>query len=130
MLDVLVQKHRDKHAALKLLRRLLRNAGIHFDAIVTDKLAPYRAAIKVLNLQNRHLPGGMNENNRAENSHLPIRRRERKHRRFRSQPSAQRFLTIHAAIYNTFNIERHPITRPTLRRFRDEAVSTWAAAIT
>ncbi|MGI4721511.1 MAG: DDE-type integrase/transposase/recombinase [Janthinobacterium lividum] len=75
--NVLVQKRRNKHAALKLLRRLLRNTGIHPEAIVTDKLASYRAVMKVLHLQGRHHPGGMRENNRAENSHLVIRRRER-----------------------------------------------------
>ena len=65
VLDVLVQKRRNKHAALKLLRRLLRNTGIHPEAIVTDKLASYRAAMKVLHLQARHRPGGTRENNRA-----------------------------------------------------------------
>ncbi len=73
VLDVLVQKRRNKHAALKLLRRLLRNIGIHPETIITDKLASYRAAMKVLHLQTRHIPGGMRENNRAENSHLVIR---------------------------------------------------------
>jgi putative transposase len=72
------------------LRRLLRNTGIHPDAIVTDKLASYRAAMKVLNLQGRHHPGGMRENNRAENSQLVIRRRECKQQRFKPQGSAQR----------------------------------------
>lgn len=61
----LVQKRRNKHAALKLLRRLLRNTGMHPEAIVTDKQASYRAAIKVLHLQRRQHPGGMRENNRA-----------------------------------------------------------------
>ena len=65
VLDILVQKRRNKHAALKLLRRLLRKTGIHPEAIVTDKLASYGAAMKVLNLQGRHRPGGMRENNRA-----------------------------------------------------------------
>lgn len=93
MLDVLVQKRRKKHAALKLLCRLLRNTGIHPDAIVTDRLASYRAAMNVLYLQERHHPGGMRENNRVENSHLMIRRRERKQQRFKSQGSARRFLS-------------------------------------
>ncbi len=110
VLDVLVQKRRNKHAALKLLRRLLRNTGIHPEVIVTDKLASYRAAIKVLHLQGRHQPGGMRENNRAENSHLVIRRRERKQQRFKSQGSAQRFLSSHGPIYNIFNPQPHLIT--------------------
>jgi putative transposase len=70
----------------------------------------------------------MRANNRAENSHLPIRRRERKQQKFKSQGSAQRFLSTHAAIYNVFNTLPHPIRRPTLRRFRAEALQTWAAA--
>jgi putative transposase len=93
VLDVLVQKRRNKHAALKLLGSLLRNSGVHPEAIVTDKLASYRAAMKVLNLQGRHPPGGMRENNRGENSHLVIRRRERKQQRVKPQGSVRRFLS-------------------------------------
>ncbi len=70
----------------------------------------------------------MRENNRAENSHLVIRRRERKQQKFKSQGSAQRFLASHAAVYNTFNLQPHLIGRPTLRQFRAEAYRTWDAA--
>jgi putative transposase len=70
----------------------------------------------------------LRENNRAENSHLPIRRRERKQQKFKSQGSAQRFLSTHAAVFNVFNIQPHLIRRPTLRRFRAEAHQTWVAA--
>ena len=128
VLDVLVQKRRNKHAALKLLRRLLRNTGVHPEAIVTDKLASYRAAMKVLNLQGRHHPGGMRENNRAENSHLVIRRRERKQQRFKSQGSAQRFLSSHGPIYNVFNLQPHLISRSGLRVLRGQAETAWSAA--
>lgn len=128
VLDVLVQKRRNKHAALKLLRRLLRNTGVHPEAIVTDKLASYRAAMKVLNLQGRHHPGGMRENNRAENSHLVIRRRERKQQRFKSQSSAQRFLSSHGPIYNVFNLQPHLISRSGLRVLRGQAETAWSAA--
>ena len=128
VLDVLVQRRRNKHAALKLLRRLLRNTGIHPEAIVTDKLASYGAAMKGLNLQGRHRPGGMRENNRAENSHLVIRRRERKQQRFKSQGSAQRFLSSHGPIYNAFNLQPHLIARPGLRILRGQAEIAWAAA--
>ncbi len=128
VLDVLVQKRRNKHAALKLLRRLLRNTGVHPEVIVTDKLASYRAAMKVLNLQDRHRPGGMRENNRAENSHLVIRRRERKQQRFKSQGSAQRFLSTHSQIYNAFNLQPHMISRPGLRALRHQAEVAWATA--
>jgi transposase-like protein len=70
----------------------------------------------------------MIQNNRAENSHLAIRRRERKQQKFKSQHSAQRFLATHAAVYNTFNVQRHLIRRSTLRLFRAEADRAWLAA--
>lgn len=124
VLDVLVQERRNKHSALKLLRKLLKNHGIHPETIITDKLASYRAAARDLGLSSRHRPGGMRENNRAENSHLVIRRRERKQQKFKSQGSAQRFLSSHAPIYNTFSLQPHLIRRSTLRQFRAEAHQT------
>jgi putative transposase len=72
----------------------------------------------------RHITGGR-LNNRAENSHLPIRQRERRMQRFKSAGSAQRFLSTHAAIYNTFNVLRHLFSRRILRQFRYEAMSWW-----
>ena len=128
VLDVLVQQRRNKHAAMKLLKRLLRNTGVRPETIVTDKLASYRAAMKPLNLQGRHQPGGMRENNRAENSHLIIRRRERKQQRFKSQGSAQRFLASHGPIYNTFNLQPHLISRAGLRVLRAQAEAMWTEA--
>jgi len=70
----------------------------------------------------------MRANNRAENSHLPIRRRARKMQRFKSQGRAQRFLATHAAVYNCFNTQAHLIRRPTLGQFRAAAHQAWAAA--
>jgi putative transposase len=128
VLDILVHKRRNKHAALKVLRRLLKNQGIHPESITTDKLASYRAAARDLGLTSRHRPGGMRENNRVENSHLVIRRRERKQQKFKSQGSAQRFLSSHAPIYNTFNLQSHLIRRSTLRQFRAAAQDAWVAA--
>ena len=127
-LDMLVQKRRNKGAALKLLRKLLKNQRVHPEKIVTDCLASYGAATRELGCEDRHRPSRLRDNNRAENSHLPIRRRERKQQKFRSQGSAQRFLATHAAVYNVFNVQRHLIRRPTLRQFRAEAMATWAAA--
>ena len=68
---------------------------------------------------------GDRKNNRAENSHLPVRQRERRMKRFKSPGSAQRFLSTHAAIYNTFYTQRHLISRKTLRQFRAEATEQW-----
>lgn len=127
VLDVVVQRGRDAEAALKLIRRLLRNQPVAPETITTDGLASYAAALEQPELRYLHRPGRLRDNNRVENSHLPIRRRERQQQRFKSQASAQRFLTTHAAIYNTFNIQRHLISRSTLRRFRADADTAWAA---
>lgn len=128
VLDLVVQHRRDTDAALKLLKRLLQNQPVEPERIVTDGLRSYPAALEQLGLGHLHSPGRLRENNRAENSHLPIRRRERQQQLFKSQASAQRFLTTHAAIYNTFYTQRHLISRPTLRRFRASAEAAWVAA--
>ena len=128
VLDVLVQKRRNAAAAMKLFRRLLKRHSIHLETITTDKLASYRAALRMLGISDRHRPGGTRQNNRAENSHLPIRRRERKQQRFKSQGSAQRFLSADGPIYNMFNTQQHFISRPTLRSFRSSAFEGWTAA--
>ncbi len=116
VLDILVQSRRNKKAALKLMRKLLKKQGFVPDAFVTDKLPSYGAALKDLGLSRRHDFGGR-KNNRAENSHLPVRQRERRMQRFKSTKSAQRFLSTHATVYNTFNAQRHLISRKTLRSF-------------
>ena len=110
------------------MRKLLKNQGVRPETITTDKLASYKAAVRELGLQHIHLPGGMQANNRAENSHLPIRRRERKQQKFKSQGSAQRFLSAHAAVYDCFNTQPHLIRRSTLRLFRAEAHRASAVA--
>ena len=127
VLDILVQKHRDKRAAKKLLRMLLKKQGYSPSSIVTDKLRSYGAALSDLGLSSRHETGGR-KNNRVENSHQPVRRRERVMQRFKSPGSAQRFLSVHAAVYNTFYTQRHLISRNTLRQFRAEAMSHWHEA--
>jgi len=127
VLDVLVQSKRDKRAALKLMRKLLKKMGFVPDKIVTDDLRSYGAAARDLGISHRHQRGRW-RNNRAENSHQPTRRRERKMQGFKSPKSAQRFASIHAAAYNTFNVQRHLIGRSTHRRFRAEAESAWSNA--
>ena len=127
VLDLLVQRRRDKAAAVKLMRKLLKKQGFAPEVLVTDKLRSYGAAKSEIGLSARH-EQGLRKNNRAENSHQPTRRRERKMQRFKSPGSAQRFLSIHAAVQNTFNVQRHLTSRRTLRVFREEAFRTWRAA--
>jgi transposase-like protein len=127
VLDLLVQRRRDKNAAVKLMRKLLKKQGFAPDVPVTDKLRSYGAAKAALGLSARH-EQGLRKNNRAENSHQPVRRRERKMQRFKSPGSAQRFLSTHAAVHNTFNVQRHLTSRATLRVLRGEALQTWRAA--
>ena len=124
VLDILVQSRRNKKAALKLMRKLLKKQGYAPSEVVTDKLPSTGAALRDLNMTEKHVTGGRS-NNRAENSHLPVRQRERRMQRFKSARSAQRFLSTHATVYNTFNVQRHLITRKTLRLFRNEAMSVW-----
>ena len=124
VLDVLVQKRRDKPAASKLMRKLLKNQGVRPTQVVTDKLKSYGAAFRDIGLERLH-ETGHRLNNRAESSHVPIRRRERKMQRFKSQASAQLFLSTFGPIYNLFNVQRHLISRHTLRAFRIQAMTEW-----
>src|SRR6266576_7142170 len=128
VLDMLVQRRRDKRAALRLMRKLLRKQGFAPKLLVTDKLGSYASAFRQLRLSCPH-EQGLRSNNRAENSHQPVRRRERKMQRFKSARSAQRFLIMHAAVHNTFNLQRHLVSRSTLRIFRAEAASDWRNAV-
>jgi putative transposase len=127
ILDLLVQPRRDKAAALRLMRKLVRKQGYAPRVLVTDKLQSYGAARRDLGLSARH-EQGLRRNNRAENSHQMVRRRERKMQRFKSARSAQRFLSIQAPVHNIFNLQRHLLSRSTLRLFRAEAAHAWRAA--
>ncbi len=122
VLDVLVQSKRNKHAALKLMRKLLRKYAVAPEQLVTDDLRSYRAATHDLGIDHLHDRGRW-KNNRAENSHQPTRRRERKMQRFKSPGSAQKFLSTHAAVYNTFNVQRHLISAHTHRTLRGVAMT-------
>ena len=127
VLDLLVQPKRDTKAARKLMRKLLKRQGFAPDELVTDKLSSYAAARRELRLSARH-ERGLRKNNRAKYSHQAVRRRERKQQRFKSAGSAQRFLSAHAAVHNTFNLQRHLVSRRTLRIFRSEAMQAWQHA--
>ena len=128
VLDVLVQSKRDKHAALQLMRKLLKKYSFVPDRLITDDLQSYGAAARDLGIENRHERGRW-KNNRAENSHQPTRRRERKMQRFKSPGSAQKFLSTHAAVYNIFNVQRHLTSAQTHRTFRAAAMRTWRETV-
>ena len=125
---MLVQSKRDQHAALKLMRKLLKKYGFVPDRLITDDLRSYGAAARDLGIEKHHERGRW-KNNRAENSHQPTRRRERKMQGFKSQGSAQRFISTHAAVYNTFNVQRHLTSASTHRNFRAAAMDVWRAAV-
>jgi putative transposase len=127
VLDVLVQRRRDKAAARKLMRKLLKKQGFVPTEVTTDKLPSYGAAFEEIGPSERH-ERGRRRNNRAEVSHQPVRRRERKMQRFKSPGSAQRLLAMQGPVYNAFNLQRHLVSRRTLRTFRAEAMALWRAA--
>ncbi len=128
VLDVLVQSKRNKRAALKLMRKLLKKYACVPERLVTDDLRSYGAAVRDLRIESRDERGRW-KNNRVENSHQPTRRRERKMQRFKSAGSAQKFLSIHAAVHNTVNVQRHLASAQTHRTLRAAAMSTWREAV-
>ena len=109
------------------MRKLLKKQGVP-KLLTTDKLGSYGTAFRHLRLTCPH-EQGLRKNNRAGNSHQAVRRRERKMQRFKSARSAQRFLNIHAAVHNTFNLQRHLGSRATLRTVRAEAAAHWQGAV-
>jgi putative transposase len=123
-----VQSRRNKRAALKLMRKLLKKYGFMPDKLVTDYLKSYTAAVNDLGIGKRREHGRW-RNNRAENSHQPTRRRERKMQAFKSPGSAQRFLSTHAAAYNNFNVQRHLISARTHQAFRAAAMNVWREVV-
>ena len=127
VLDFLVQTRRNTNAARKLMKKLLKKYGFAPSRIVTDKLASYPAAFKAIGLSAEH-DRGLRANNRAENSHLPTRRRERKQQGFKSPWSAQRFLSVHAATFNTFYHQRHLTNRANYKQLRTGSFDAWAVA--
>jgi transposase-like protein len=110
---------------LKLICKLLKKYAFVPERLVTDDLRSYSAAVRDLGIERRHERGQW-KNNRAENSHQPTRRRERKMQRFKSSGSAQRFLFAHAAV----NVQRHLTSASTHRTLRAAAISTWREAAT
>ncbi|MCV2890234.1 IS6 family transposase [Ruegeria aquimaris] len=123
ILESFVTKKRDKKAALKFLRKAIRKHG-RPEAIVTDRLRSYGAALREIGASHRQETGRW-LNNRAENSHLPFRRRERAMLRFRRMRSLQKFAAVHASVCNHFNSERSLTSRTTFKLNRAAALSEW-----
>src|SRR6266496_568254 len=116
-----------KRAAKKLMRKFLKKQGFVPNHLITDHRRSYPAAFQEMGLTAVH-HRGKRMNNRAESSHVPIRRRKRKMQGLKSAKSAQRFLSAHGPIYNTFNTCRHLISAANHRRFRREAMAMWRQA--
>jgi len=125
VLDVLLQSRRNKEAAKRLLRKLLKRQRQTPRVMITDKLASYGAAKREImpGVEHRQHKG---LNNRAENSHQPTRRRERQMKRFKSPWQAQRFLSAHAQINNLFHLRRDHLPAVQYRATRNQAFQTWA----
>ncbi len=128
VLDSYVTKKRDKKAALKFLKKSMRSYG-RPEVIMTDKLRSYGAALKDLGNADRQETGRW-ENNRAENSHLPFRRRERAMQRSRRLRSLQKFASVHASVLNLFNSERSHYSRPNFKLNRAAALAEWRGLCT
>jgi putative transposase len=123
VLEAVVTSKRDKAAALKLLKRMMKKYG-RPRSVVTDGLRAYSAAMNEIGAADRQEVGGR-LNNRAENSHQPFRRRERAMLRFRSMRTLQKFSSVHAQVHNHFNLERHLVTREVYKQRRSAALGEW-----
>jgi putative transposase len=126
LIDILVQPRRNRHAAEKFFRTLLKSQGREPRRIVTDKLRSYSAAHRIA------LPSVVHDtsqyaNNRAEVSHQPTRRRKRQMQRFKSAGHAQRFLAVHELVGNLFRVGRHLLAAVHHRLFRMRAFQVWNA---
>jgi putative transposase len=120
VVDVFLQRRRDGKAAKRFFKRLLKSHRNEPRKIVTDKLRSYGVAHRELVPETTH-DTSQYANNKAELSHQPTRVRERVMRRFKSTQEAQRFLTVHAAVYNLFNLGRHLVSAKNHRVFRSRA---------
>jgi len=127
IVDVFLQRRRDGKAAKRFFKRLLKAHRMEPRKIVTDKLKSYGVAHRELIPDTIH-DTSQYANNRAELSHQPTRVRERGMRRFKSMQQAQRFLTVHAAVYNLFNLGRHLVSAKNYRSFRLRAFASWKYA--
>jgi putative transposase len=118
VLESFVTKRRDRRAALKFLKKTMKRCG-NLEVIVTDRLKSYGAAMKMIGSARRQTTR-RRLSNRAENSHLPFRRRERAMLGFRQSRSLQKFVSIQASVHNHFNHERH-LNSPTTFKLKRTA---------
>ena len=123
VLEAFVTRRRDRRAALKFLKRTMKRYGRPW-SVVTDRLPSYRAAMKGLGNARRQECGRW-LNNRAENSHLPFRRREGAIAQFRDIKTLQKFAAVHSSIYNHFNHQRHLNRRQIFKQLRATALAEW-----
>ena len=123
VLESYVTKTRDKKAALKFLKKTIKKQG-PADVFVTDKLRSCGAALREIGAADRQETGRW-LNNRGENSHQPFRRRERAMLRFRRMQSLQKFASVHASVYNHFNLERSLTSRAHFKKNRAVALAEW-----
>lgn len=129
VVDVYLQKRRNGNAAKRFFKRLLTCHKGKTRRIVTDKLRSYGVAHRDLIPETIH-EARQYANNRAELSHQPTRVRERGMRRFKSIRQAQRFLSVHACVYNLFNLGRHLVSSAYYRALRQRAFASWKEAAT
>ncbi len=129
VVDVFLQAHRDGKAAKRFFRRLLNRHRDEPRNIVTDKLRSYGGARRELIPETIH-DTSLYANNRAELSHQPTKVRARGMRRFKSSHHAQRFLSVHSAVYNLFNLGRHLASAEHYRALRQGAFVSWKKATT
>jgi putative transposase len=128
VLESFVTKARDKAAGLKFIEKALKRHG-RTQAIVTDDLRSYGAALRALNARSWHAPVRRWKNNRVENCHLPFRRRERAMNRFRRMKTLQKFAAVHASVHNHFPQERHLVSRKIYKERRSAALAEWRAVM-
>ena len=128
VLESVVTKRRNKDAALKMLKTLMKRYG-RAERIVTDRLRSYGAALRELGCPAKQETGRW-LNNRAENSHQPFRRKERAMQRFRQMRSLQKFASVHASVFNHFNQDRSHIHRAHFKQSRTAALIEWRGLLT
>ncbi len=124
VLDILVQSRRNRRAAIRFFRKLLKRQGCVPRRLITDKLRSYSAARHTVMPSVVHCTDQY-ANNRAEVSHQPTRQRERQMRRFKSAAQTQRFLSVHGLVQNLFRVGRHLLRAVHHRLLRTEAFGVW-----